>query len=90
MAKTEDTHSAEVLAICRTYCTLLRDEALNQAGVDASSTLRKVESIYYPPAISPSSSSDTKANPVSSEAGDVQGSLPKAPPAANTPSKEAE
>ena len=51
--------------------------------------LRKAESVYYPLAIRPSSSSDSKADPASSEAGDIQSSLPKVPPAANTPSKGA-
>ena len=60
------------------------DEALNQAGVEASSVLRKVRSVYYPPTICLASSLDSKADPTPSEAGEVQGSPPKAPPTANT------
>ena len=66
------------------------DEALNQARVEVSSVLRKAGSVYYPPAIHPSNSSDSKADPVSSEAGEIQGSPSKAPPAANTSSKGVE
>ena len=72
VAKTEDTLRAKVLAVCRTYCALVWDEALNQAEVEASSMLRKAESIYYPPAICPHSSSNSTANP------------PKVPPAIGT------
>ena len=90
VAETKDALKAEVPAICRTYYALVWDEALNQAGVEASSVLRKAENVYYPPAIRPLSSSDSKANPASSEAGGIQGSLPKVPLVANTPSKRAE
>ena len=87
VAETKDTLRAEVPVVCRTYRALVWDEALNQAGVEVSSILRKAESIYYPPAIRPSSSSDSQAGPVSSEAGEIQGSPSKTPPIANTSSK---
>ena len=87
VAETEDTFKAEVPAVCRTYCALVWDEALKQAGVEASSILRKAESVYYPPTIRPSSFSDSKADLTSSKAGETQGSLPKAPHVANTSSK---
>ena len=48
VAKIEDALRAEVPAVCRTYCALTCSEALNQVGVEASSVLRKAESIYYP------------------------------------------
>ena len=51
VAETEDTPRAEVLAVCRTYCAQTWEEALNRAGVEASSELRKPENIYFPPAI---------------------------------------
>ena len=90
VAKTEDALKAEVPTVCRTYCALVWDKALNQARVEASSVLRKAKNVYYPPAIHLSSSSDSKADPASSKAGDIQGSLPKIPPAANTPSEGVE
>ena len=71
MAEIEDTLRAEVPAICRTYCALVWDEALNQAGVEASSILRKAESVYYPPTIRPSSFSDSKADPTSLKASET-------------------
>ena len=86
MAETEDALKAEVPGVCRTYCVLVWDEAVNQAEVEASSMLRKAESVYYLPTIRPSSSQDSKANPASSEAGEIRGSPPKAPPAAKTSS----
>ena len=53
VAKIEDSLRAEVPAMCRTYYALVWDEVLNQAEVEASSMLRKAESIYYLPAIRP-------------------------------------
>ena len=51
VAETEHTLRAEVPAMCLTYCTQTWEEALNQAGVEASSELRKPESIVFPPAL---------------------------------------
>ena len=90
MAETEDILRAEVLALCRTYCAQTWEEALNQAGVEASFVLRRAESVYYLPAIHPASSSDSKADPASSEAVDAQGSPTRAPSAVNTSSEGGE
>ena len=51
VAETEDALRAEVPAICRAYYTQTWEEALNQAGVDVSSELRKPENIVFPPAL---------------------------------------
>ena len=51
VAETEDILRAEVPAICRAYCTQTWEEALNRAGIDASSELRGPENIFFPPAI---------------------------------------
>ncbi|XP_030927316.1 uncharacterized protein LOC115953696 [Quercus lobata] len=51
---------AEVLGVCRNYCLQKWNEAFNQAGVEASSVLRRAESVYYPPAIRASSSTSSK------------------------------
>ena len=51
VAETEDTLRAEVPAVCRAYCTQTWEEAHNQAEVEASSELRKPESIIFPPAL---------------------------------------
>ena len=43
VAETEDALRAKVLAVCWAYCAQTWEEALNQAGVEASSELRKPE-----------------------------------------------
>ena len=47
IAETEDTLRAEVPAVCRAYCTQTWEEAFNQAGIEASSELRKPENIVF-------------------------------------------
>ena len=37
--------------MCRAYCTQTWEEALNQAGIEASSELRKPENIVFPLAL---------------------------------------
>lgn len=51
VAKTEAILRAQVPAVCRHYCSQTWHEALNQAGIDASSDLRRKDRVYYPIAI---------------------------------------
>ena len=51
VAETEDVLRAEVPAMCRAYCAQTWEETLNQAKVEASSELRKPESIIFPSAL---------------------------------------
>ena len=51
VAETEETLRAEVLTVCRIYCAQTWDEALNRAGVEASSELRKPENVFHHSAI---------------------------------------
>ena len=51
VAETEDALRAEVPVVCHAYCAQTQEEALNQAGVEASSKLRKPESIIFPSAL---------------------------------------
>nr|XP_023884923.1 uncharacterized protein LOC111997105 [Quercus suber] len=51
IAETEETFRAEVPVVCREYCALTWQKALDRAGVESSSELRKPENIYFPPAI---------------------------------------
>jgi len=51
VAETEEALRAEVPAVCRTYCAQTWEKALNRAGVEVSSKLRRLENIYFPPAI---------------------------------------
>ena len=86
----EDALRAEILAVCRTYCALAWDEALNKARVEAFSVLKKARSVYYLPVICHVSSLDSKADPAPSEVGEAQGSPPKALLVANTSFKGGE
>ena len=51
IAETEEALRAEVLVVCRIYCAKTWDEALNRAGVEASSELWRPENVFYPEAI---------------------------------------
>ena len=47
VTETEDALRVEVPAVCCAYCTQTWEEALNRAGIDASSELRKPENIIF-------------------------------------------
>ena len=66
------------------------NEALDQAGVEASFTLRRAENVYYPPAIRASSSLSSKAGSVSEEADEGKESPTEALPTANISPEAAE
>ena len=51
VAETKDALKAEVPAVCPVYCSQTWEEALNRAGIDASSELRKLENIIFPSAL---------------------------------------
>ena len=51
VAETVDALRAEVPAVCRAYCAQTWEEALNQAGIDVSSKLRKPENVVFPLAL---------------------------------------
>ena len=51
MKETEDALKAQVTEVCWGYNLQVWTEALNLAKVDASSKLRKIENIFYPPAL---------------------------------------
>ena len=48
VAETKDTLRLEVPAVCRVYYTQTWEKALNRAGIEASSELRKPENIVFP------------------------------------------
>ena len=54
IAEIEEALRAEVPEVCRTYCARTWNVALDRAGIEASSELRRPESIFYPEAIRPS------------------------------------
>ena len=51
MVETKEALRAKVSEVSRNYYLQVWNKALNQAGVEASSILRKIENVYYPPAI---------------------------------------
>ena len=51
VAETEEALRVEVPGVCRTYCFQTWYEALNKAGVETLSALRRAENVYYPFAI---------------------------------------
>ena len=51
MAETKEALRVEVPEVCRTYCFQTWYEALNHAGVETLSALRRAENVYYPFAI---------------------------------------
>ena len=70
VAKTDKAFKVEVLEVCRSYCLQMWNKALNQARVEASSALRRAESVYYPLAICLSSSASSKVD-IASEVAEI-------------------
>ena len=75
VVETEDALRAEVLAVCHAYCAQTWEEALNQAGIDVSSELRKPENIVFPLALQISTQKDT-APPASQPIKEAQSQHP--------------
>ena len=48
MLETKQRLAEEVAEVCRDYCTVTWNEALNSAGVPADSKLRRAERVYFP------------------------------------------
>ena len=89
VAETEKALRAEVEEVCKSYCLQVWNKTLDQAGVEASSALKRVDSVYYPPAIYASSSASSKTNTTFEVANISKDSPTKAPLSLDTPSKEA-
>ena len=78
MAETEDALRAEVPAVCRAYYAQTWEEALNRAGIDASSELRRLENVFFPSAIRVPNQKEV-APPVTKPAEDAQFQNPPLP-----------
>jgi len=89
VTETEKALRAKVAKVCRFYCLQVWNEALDQVGVEASSSLRRAENVYYPLAIRALGSSGSKADPISSGTDKSKESPTKVLPIANISSKEA-
>ena len=88
--KTKEALKVEVLRVCRTYCSQVWNETLNKVGVEASSMLRRAESMYYPPTIQKSVPSGSRTNTTYEVAEVGKDSLVSVPTASNKPAEEAE
>ena len=61
VAETQATLKAQVPGVCKLYCSQVWNEALKQAGVEASFDLWKVEHVYYPLTIKEDAPSNSEA-----------------------------
>ena len=68
VAETQTTLKAQVPRVCRLYYSQVWNEALKQAGVEASSDLWKVEHMYYPLAIREAAPSNSEVRDALEEA----------------------
>ena len=85
VAETEETLRAEVPMVCHIYCAQTWDEALNRAGVEASSELRKAENVFYPEAIRTSAPPSSQAEDTLSTINPNKGVLPPSLPPPGQP-----
>ena len=86
VTETEDALRAEVPAVCCAYCTQTWEEALYRAGINASSELRKLENIIFPPALQISNQKEV-APPVSQP---TEEAPPQHPPSSNQQEQDRE
>ena len=90
IAETEEALRAVVPVVCRIYCAKTWDEALNRAGVEASSELRRPENVFYLEAISPSATPTHQAEATPSTVNPNKKVLPPSlpPPGQPEPAKD--
>ena len=82
VGETEEALKVEVPAVCQAYYTQTWEEALNRAGIDASSELKRPKNVFFPPAIrAPGLAPNQKkvAPPVTKPAKDAQLQNPPLP-----------
>ena len=79
IAKTENALRAKVPVVYQTYCTQTWEEAPNRARVKASSKLRRLENIYFPPPIPASNLPSTQGEVASMVADPIEEALPQDP-----------
>ena len=87
VAKTKEAFRSKVTGVCRVYCSQVWTEALNQAGIKASSALRRVENVYYPPAIRTSGPSSSQDDTTPNATSPTEEALSKDPPSPSNPQK---
>ena len=87
IAETEKALRAEVPEVCRIFCARTWSEALNRAGVEASSELRKPENVYYPEAIRSSAPQPHQADTPAPAINPSEEVLPRNSPPRASPNK---
>ena len=85
VAETEETLRVEVPMVCHIYYAQTWDEALNRAGVEASSELRRPENVVYPEAIRPSAPPSNQAEATPSTVNPNEEVLPPSLPPSSHP-----
>ena len=90
VVETQATLKAQVPRVCRLYCSQVWNEALKQARVETSSDLRKVENVYYPPAIRETAPASSEADVTPEEAKAARPKATLAITTHNEPAKEGE
>ena len=78
--ETEEAFRSEVTGVCRVYFLQVWNEALNQAKVEASSTLKRAKNVYYLLAIQPSGPSSSQDDTTPIVASPTKKALSKDPP----------
>ena len=76
VAETEETLWAQVPMVCHIYCAQTWNEALNRAGVEAPSELRKPENVFFPEAIHASAPPSNQAEETPSTVNPTKDALP--------------
>lgn len=84
--ETEENLKAQVTYVCRVYCLQVWTEALDRAGVSASSELRKLENTFYPPTLRPTGPPSIQADAAIKAPESGQAALPSTPPSSSDPS----
>ena len=90
VAETEEALGAEVSEVCRTYWLQVWNEDLNLAGVEASSALRRVVNVYYPPAFQAPGSSASPNDATPNVTSHIEEASSKDPLYSNSPQEVAE
>ena len=88
VAEIQAALKAQVLGVCKLYCSQVWNEALKQAGVDASSDLWKAERVFYPLAIREDATPSSEVRDAPEEVEVASPSAALAIPSFEVPAKE--
>ena len=90
VADTQVILKAQILGVCRLYCTQIWNEALRPVRVEASSDLWKAEKVYYPSAIRKTASANSETVSAPEEVGITQPEAALVVPTTNKPAERGE